>query len=139
MAVDFIALRTWLCLAACLRLLAVYLGFFNVQRFRSNLFSLRQDQVTDLYGRTFAIWTLVTCTLCVLCAIYIQSAGIFIATLASFALALVHFSTELLFFKTMTFVNALPTLIVAGVSVVWMSTHAIINASTFTPVHVKHF
>lgn len=24
--------------------------------------------VTDLYGRTFAIWTLVTCSLCVICS-----------------------------------------------------------------------
>eukprot|EP00894_Picocystis_sp_ML_P004848 jgi/Pico_ML_1/55365/g1059.t1 len=43
------------------------------------------------------------------------------ATLSSFVIAMLHFTSELLLFKTMTLTSALPTLIIAGVSTAWMS------------------
>jgi len=121
MAYSATLLQRWLYLAAGLRLLSVYVGLFQVEKFRTNLFPLATNQVTDLYGRTFATWTSVTCVLCIVCARNVSSPAIYGATLSSFVIALLHFTSELLLFKTMTLTSALPTLIIAGISTAWMS------------------
>ncbi|KAK9818265.1 hypothetical protein WJX72_009742 [[Myrmecia] bisecta] len=114
------ALRRWLVFVALLRLLSVYLGFFQPKRLATNLFDKAPEQVTDLYGRTFATWTTVTCALCLLCARNPRVPAIYGATLFSFAIALVHFASELLFFETISLVNALQPMFFAAVSVLWM-------------------
>jgi len=63
----------------------------------------------------------VTCVLCIVCARNVSSPAIYGATLSSFVIALLHFTSELLLFKTMTLTSALPTLIIAGISTAWMS------------------
>lgn len=85
----------------------VYVGLFQVEKFRTNLFPLATNQgacrvtrrserrrvgeadvlttcvrkngkpVTDLYGRTFATWTSVTCVLCIVCARNVSSPAIY--------------------------------------------------------------
>lgn len=61
-----------------------------------------------------------TCILCLTTAYYIDNFPVFIVTWASFIVALAHFSTELFVFKTTNFKKVSPTVIVAGVSSVWM-------------------
>ena len=68
------------------------------------------------------MWTSITCTLCVLLAFDIDNRSLFVATLVSFIAALFHFLTEFLIYRTMTAANLLSPGIVAGVSIVWMST-----------------
>ena len=72
---------------------------------QDNLFPLAPPgEVSALYGRTFATWTAVTCFLTAQTA-YQQpepSSPLFLTTLVSFILAGAHFSTELIFFETMT-------------------------------------
>mmetsp|Transcript_7616 Transcript_7616/g.46987 ORF Transcript_7616/g.46987 Transcript_7616/m.46987 type:complete len:108 (-) Transcript_7616:1477-1800(-) len=77
MAYSATLLQRWLYLAAGLRLLSVYVGLFQVEKFRTNLFPLATNQVTDLYGRTFATWTSVTCVLCIVCARNVSSPAIY--------------------------------------------------------------
>mmetsp|Transcript_23444 Transcript_23444/g.73021 ORF Transcript_23444/g.73021 Transcript_23444/m.73021 type:complete len:141 (+) Transcript_23444:107-529(+) len=118
-----ILLSAWLYVVAALRILSVVVGITNAAIFRDRLFSKAQGQVSPLYGRTFSTWTFTTCVLCVLTARNPDPhAPIFTATLFSFVSALAHFSTELLWFETMTLGNALSPLVVASISIVWMST-----------------
>lgn len=94
--------------------------------------------VNDLYGRLFATWTFLTCCLCLACARDITNPSIYgkpihayskaaakccpdltsftIAgvTLLSFVVALLHFLSELLIFKTMSIKGAASPMIVAG-------------------------
>jgi hypothetical protein len=114
------ALQRWLYTAAILRLFSVYLGFFDWTKFRTNLYSGKPDLVTELQGRTFAVWTITTCALCLICAKDPKVPSIYGATLFSFLVAFLHFAAELLVFKTTTPLSALSPLLVSGISVLWM-------------------
>lgn len=59
--------------------------------------------MTPLHGRTFAIWTSLTCILCLLTVGDMSNRGVFLATFASFAVAAIHFATEWLIYRTMDF------------------------------------
>ncbi|KAH0921162.1 hypothetical protein HID58_021180 [Brassica napus] len=60
------ALGYWLMVVGSLRLAAVWFGFFNIWALRLAVFS--QTTMSEVHGRTFGVWTLLTCTLCFLCA-----------------------------------------------------------------------
>jgi hypothetical protein len=117
---SVVALRRWLVLVAFLRLLSVYLGYLDPSRLNSNLFDTAPNAVSDLHGRTFAMWTSLSCVLCLFCAKNPQNRSVYSVTLASFVLALMFFMGELLLFKTLSWKMALQPMIVAGVSVLWM-------------------
>jgi hypothetical protein len=68
-----------------------------------NIFLLHA--VTDVHGRTFGVWTLLTCTLCFLCALNLENRPLYIATFLSFIYALGHFLTEYLIYHTMAVAN----------------------------------
>lgn len=114
------ALSRWLVIVAALRLLSVYIGIFTPDRFRTALIDLQPDLVNDLYGRLFATWTTLTCGLCLICARNPTNAAIYGATLLSFVVALVHFITEVLVFKTMSIKGAATPMAIAGLSTLWM-------------------
>lgn len=114
------ALSHWLVFVACLRLLSVYIGYFDVNRFKTALIDLRPDYVNPLLGRLFASWTLLTCGLCLICAKNPFNRAVYGATLLSFIAALVHFALELFVFKTSSFRGVLTPSIVAGLSTTWM-------------------
>lgn len=61
--------------------------------------------VTDVHGRTFGVWTLLTCTLCFLCALNLGNKPLYTATFLSFIYALGHFLTEYLIYHTMAAAN----------------------------------
>lgn len=114
------ALRRWLVFVAFLRLFSVGLGFAAPQRLHTNLYTERPDLVNELQGRTFAIWTLTTCILCLICARNPCVPAIYGATLLSFLVALAHFLLELLVFQTCGWKTAAQPMVVAGVSALWM-------------------
>ncbi|CAN1341203.1 Ergosterol biosynthetic protein 28 [Linum perenne] len=76
--------------------------------------------VTAVHGRTFAIWTLVTCTLCYTCAFNLDNKPLYLVTLLSFIYALVHFLMETLVYQTMSIANLTTVSFFAGTSIVWM-------------------
>jgi len=76
--------------------------------------------VTELQGRTFATWTLTSCMLCLICAKDPCNKSIYVATLLSFFIALLHFSLELMVYQTLGWWTALQPLTVATVSALWM-------------------
>ncbi|KAF8060619.1 rplL [Scenedesmus sp. PABB004] len=120
MSQGAVALSRWLVVVAGLRLLSVYIGLFDPGRFRTALIDLQPGLVNDLYGRLFATWTVLTCGLCLICARNPTNAAIYGATLLSFVVALTHFATELLVFKTMSLRGAAAPMVIAGLSTLWM-------------------
>ncbi|CAI5999481.1 unnamed protein product [Closterium sp. NIES-64] len=108
----------WLLLVAFARLSSVYFGYFNLWALQVAVYSKRT--MSDVHGRTFAVWTAVTCTLCILCALHLDSRPLYLATLTSFVFALLHFLLELLVYKTMTVKNFAAPCFFASVSTVWM-------------------
>ncbi|GJP86175.1 hypothetical protein CLOP_g16233, partial [Closterium sp. NIES-67] len=108
----------WLLLVAFARFSSVYFGYFNIWALQVAVYSKRT--MSDVHGRTFAAWTAVTCTLCILCALHLESRPLFLATFASFVIALVHFLLELLVYKTMTVKNFAAPCFFASVSALWM-------------------
>ncbi|XXG48922.1 hypothetical protein AAC387_Pa02g3242 [Persea americana] len=108
----------WLMLVGSLRLLSVWFGFFDIWALRLAVFS--NTQMTDVHGRTFGVWTLLTCTLCFLCAFNLENKPLYIATFLSFIYAFGHFLSEYLIYQTMVLTNLTTVGIFAGTSIIWM-------------------
>lgn len=70
--------------------------------------------VTEVHGRTFGTWTLLTCTLCYICAFNLENKPLYLATFLSFIYALGHFLTEYLIYHTMEIKNLTTVGIFAG-------------------------
>lgn len=98
----------------------MYIGFFDVDKFRIAVVDKQPELVNELYGRLFATWTTLTCGLCLICARNPTNQAIYGATLLSFLVALAHFGSETLIFHTMTWKGALSPAVIAGLSSVWM-------------------
>ena len=71
----------------------------------SSLSNVPLHAVTDVHGRTFGVWTLLTCTLCFLCALNLENRPLYLATFLSFIYAIGHFLTEYLIYHTMAVAN----------------------------------
>lgn len=71
--------------------------------------------VTEVHGRTFGVWTLLTCTLCYLCAFNLHDRPLYLATILSFVYAFGHFLTEFLIYQTMEIKNLVTVGIFAGI------------------------
>ncbi|XP_057867906.1 ergosterol biosynthetic protein 28 isoform X2 [Cryptomeria japonica] len=97
------ALSWWLMLVGVVRLSSVWFGFFDIWALRLAVFS--QTNMTEVHGRTFGVWTLLTCTLCFMCAFNLENRPLYLATLLSFFYALGHFLTEYLIYHTMAIIN----------------------------------
>ncbi|TQD78137.1 hypothetical protein C1H46_036306 [Malus baccata] len=76
--------------------------------------------LTEVHGRTFGVWTLLTCTLCYLCAFNLENKPLYLATFLSFVYALGHFLTEYLIYQTMAIANLSTVGFFAGTSIIWM-------------------
>nr|AFK36233.1 unknown [Medicago truncatula] len=112
------ALGWWLIAVGTLRLASVWFGFFDIWALRLAVFS--KTTMSEVHGRTFGTWTLLTCTLCYICAFNLDNKPLYLATFLSFIYALGHFSTEYLIYHTMAISNLTTVGIFAGTSIVWM-------------------
>lgn len=93
-------LSYWLMLVAAMRTFSVFLGYRSPRYFQEQLFLTSTSQMTYLASRTFAIWTLLSCVLALLCAFHLHERGIYLATTLSFYAAAGYFTLELLVFRT---------------------------------------
>ncbi|WRX30265.1 Erg28 - like 2 [Theobroma cacao] len=116
------ALGWWLMLVGSLRLVSVWFGFFDIWALRLAVFS--NTIMTEVHGRTFGVWTLLTCTLCFLCAFNLENKPLYLVTFLSFIYAFGHFLTEYLFYHTMALSNLTTVGIFAGMF--FMRKHGII-------------
>jgi len=115
------ALAWWLMFVGTARLSAVWFGFFDIWALRLAVFST--SEMTEVHGRTFGVWTLLTCTLCFMCALNLENGPLYLVTLLSFFYALGHFLTEYLIYHTMAITNLATVAFFAGTSIVWMILH----------------
>ncbi|MFQ6642203.1 hypothetical protein Gotur_018128 [Gossypium turneri] len=122
------ALGWWLMLVGSLRLASVWFGFFDIWALRLAVFSSTSNldnwfsilflmiyAVTEVHGRTFGVWTLLTCTLCFVCAFNLENKPLYLVTFLSFIYAFGHFLTEYLFYQTMALSNLTTVGIFAGI------------------------
>ena len=86
--------------------------------------------MTDVHGRTFGVWTLLSCTLCFLCAFNLDCRPIYVATLMSFVYGYGHFILEYLVYHTFTAANLATFALVAG------SASTIVKSTT-TPKQIR--
>uniref|UniRef100_A0A0G4I7D9 Ergosterol biosynthetic protein 28 n=1 Tax=Chromera velia CCMP2878 TaxID=1169474 RepID=A0A0G4I7D9_9ALVE len=113
-------LKWWLVGVASFRGLAVVLGYFFIDKVKSSVFSLAPSQVSDLQGRTFAQWTLATCTVTLFCAFNLSSKPLFVATWLTFFAAVSFFFAELFVYGSVTWRNLVGPLVFGGGSLVLM-------------------
>ena len=112
----------WLRVVAGLRMLSVVVALTRPTMLATSVFAAAADELTALGARVFASWTLMSCSLCILCAN--ESAdpesSVFVATAFSFVIALAFFLPELANHETVTLQSAAGPLLVASISLVWM-------------------
>ena len=96
------AVQYWLLFVAFLRSISVVVGYAGPSSYQRSLFTTAPSQVTPLAARTFAIWTSVTCALCLVCAAHLRERGIVLATALSFYAAAFYFTYELVLGRTAT-------------------------------------
>ena len=117
------SLRVWLLVVAGLRSLSVVVALLWPEVLARSVFAAAPQELTALGARVFACWTLLTCCLCVLCAMEgaDPSTSTFMATAFSFVVALALFVAELALHATMTPTSAASPIIIAGTSLAWMA------------------
>ncbi len=106
---PFATLSNWLYLVASLRLLSVFLGYWYPRRLlnrtlvdelfvKANPGAKKADdakpEFTSLTGRTFAVWTAVTCAVCVLTARNPTNVPMLQLCTGTFVLAAGYFALE---------------------------------------------
>ncbi|KAK3146495.1 hypothetical protein QOZ80_3BG0267170 [Eleusine coracana subsp. coracana] len=112
------ALGWWLMAVATVRLGLTWSGFFNPAALGSATYG--EAQMTGVHGRTFGVWTLLSCTLTFLCALNLDNKPLYATTFMSFVYAYSHFLIENLVYQTSTVANLVTYAIVAVTSIVWM-------------------
>ncbi|KAI5481869.1 hypothetical protein MNV49_000146 [Pseudohyphozyma bogoriensis] len=86
------------------------------------IFSKSPASVTALQARTFAVWTLASAAIRIYAAYNINVKGFYDLALISYVLALGHFVSELVIFKTAGIgAGLISPLIVASTSLIWMT------------------
>ena len=70
--------------------------------------------MTGVHGRTFGVWTLLSCTLCFLCAFNLDNRPLYMATFLSFVYALGHLAVECFVYHTIRAASLTTFIFVAG-------------------------
>jgi hypothetical protein len=70
--------------------------------------------VSGVHGRTVAVWTLLSCTLCFLCAFNLRSRPLYNATFLSFVYAMGYLSIECVVYHTVNAASLAPFTFIAG-------------------------
>ncbi|GAA5835134.1 hypothetical protein JCM11251_000171 [Rhodosporidiobolus azoricus] len=76
--------------------------------------------VNPLQARNFAVWTLLSAFIRIYAAYHIDNKPVYDLALISYILALGHFASEFLIFRSAGFVGVSSPFIVATTSLVWM-------------------
>ncbi|OEL36276.1 Ergosterol biosynthetic protein 28 [Dichanthelium oligosanthes] len=107
------ALGWWLMAVGTRRLGLTWSGFFGAATYA-------EAEMTGVHGRTFGVWTLLSCTLCFLCAFNLGNRPLYVATFMFFVYAYAHFILEYLVYHTFTAANLGTLGFFAVTSIVWM-------------------
>ncbi|WVZ49061.1 hypothetical protein U9M48_000442 [Paspalum notatum var. saurae] len=119
------ALGWWLIAVGTFRSTFTWSCFFGSATLCSATFS-GTPSVSDVHGRTVGVWTLLSCTLCFLCAFNLDSKPLYIATFLSFVYGIAYLAVEWLIYHTILFPSSVPFIFFAGktsvhrTSIAWM-------------------
>ena len=125
-------LKRWLLIVAFLRGISIFSGYLHPELLLNAITSLDVvssddnnaiDPLAQLYARTFAIWTCLSCIICCITAYNLHSQSMVYAALSSFYVVGVYFAMECSVFGTVKLENLAPMIVVAGVSIVWLHVH----------------
>ncbi|KAG0666961.1 ergosterol biosynthesis protein [Maudiozyma exigua] len=101
--------------------------FNSVQTYISGLeltrrvYSRKPAETTSLSARTFGTWTCISCVIRFYGAFFLTEPHIFQLVMVSYCVALLHFGSELLIYRTCNFDSGfMGPLIVSTTSLVWM-------------------
>ncbi|CAL4992058.1 unnamed protein product [Urochloa decumbens] len=112
------ALGWWLIAVGTVRSAFTWSCFFGSAALCSATYS--EIPMTGVHGRTIAVWTLLSCTLCFLCAFNLGSKPLYAATFLSFVYAIGYLAIECLVFHTIRAASLVTFIFIAGTSIVWM-------------------
>ncbi|CAL4992050.1 unnamed protein product [Urochloa decumbens] len=112
------ALGWWLIAVGTFRSAFTWSCFFGSGSLCSATYS--EIPMTGVHGRTVAVWTLLSCTLCFLCAFNLGSKPLYAATFLSFVYAIGYLAIECLVFHTIRAASLATFIFIAGTSMVWM-------------------
>ncbi|QLG73827.1 hypothetical protein HG535_0F03380 [Zygotorulaspora mrakii] len=103
--------------------------FNSIQTYVSGLeltrrvYENKPSQTTSLSARTFGTWTFVSCVIRFYGAFYLNEPHIYQLTFISYLIAIGHFGSELLIFRTCKLGKGfMGPLVVASTSLIWMYT-----------------
>ncbi|KAL5463221.1 hypothetical protein EMCRGX_G032100 [Ephydatia muelleri] len=94
--------RVWVGLVGIIALANAAQCFINEDHAKSTLYTLRPDEASPLLSRMFGTWTILAGTVRLVFALGPCNKSIWLVTLLSFVLALLHFTSELFIYKTAT-------------------------------------
>ncbi|XP_004982199.1 ergosterol biosynthetic protein 28 isoform X1 [Setaria italica] len=132
------ALGWWLMVVGTVRLAFTWSCFFGSAALCSATYS--QAQVSDVHGRTVGVWTLLSCTLCFLCAFNLDNKPLCLATFLSFVYAYGYFVVEYLVYHSVGASTLAALGFFADSDTLWLGTHPvppILTVLPSGPVHVK--
>ncbi|TVU45735.1 hypothetical protein EJB05_05233, partial [Eragrostis curvula] len=109
------ALGWWLMAVGTVRVGHSWPGFFSPAVVGSATYG--GAHVTSVHGRTFAVWTLLSGTLCFLCAFNLGNKPLYAATFLSILYAYGHLLIENLVYHTTTSENLLMYTVIAGTDI----------------------
>ena len=110
---EYYPLKLWLLFVATLRSISVFGGYLRPTLLHNAVTSLDWPAESDgdgdqrltkmyaeLYTRTFAIWTLLSCIICIFTAFNLHSRPLIYVALSSFYVVAVYFVVELFIFHS---------------------------------------
>ncbi|KAK9481230.1 hypothetical protein V1514DRAFT_345578 [Lipomyces japonicus] len=98
-------------------------SYFGGLKLTKRVYEGNPSQVTGLSARTFGTWTFITAVVRFYGAYHLNEPAVWDLTYATYIVALVHFTSEWLIFKTAKLGKGLAgPLIVASTTLVWMTT-----------------
>ncbi|AQK39996.1 erg28 like protein [Zea mays] len=110
------ALGWWLMAVGTIRSAIVWSCLFS----SASLCLAVYPEMTGVQERAMAAWTLLSCTLCFLCAFNMDSKPLYVATFMSFVYVAGYLLVECFFYHSVHAASIAPYCFIAGTSMVWM-------------------
>ncbi|CAG99220.1 Erg28p [Kluyveromyces lactis] len=113
-------LSKWLLFISVVSIFNSVQTYINIDLTR-RVYENKPNETTPLSARTFGTWTLVSCIIRLYGALYLTENHVYQLTFISYVIALLHFGSELLIFRTCKLgTGFLGPLVVSTTSLVWM-------------------
>ncbi|CCF60676.1 hypothetical protein KAFR_0L00690 [Kazachstania africana CBS 2517] len=114
-------LPKWLLFISIVSIFNSFQTYISGLELTRQVYSRQPKETTALSARTFGTWTFVSCMIRLYGAFYLTETHIYELTFISYIIALTHFGSELVIYRTCRFDKGfMGPLIVASTSLIWM-------------------